>query len=87
MEVARYRALKLLCLNHQRPSKNCRNGGSPIQGIETSFLRDGLFGLISVEMEVARYRALKHCTVTCSPTVVIRRNGGSPMQGIETLLR
>ena len=86
MEVARYRALKLLVRGLfilRKPAG--RNGGSPIQGIETLLIAVIFLVVLLVEMEVARYRALK---LLVRGLFILRkpagRNGGSPIQGIET---
>lgn len=63
----------------------CRNGESPIQGIDTNFLCV-INDLSFVEMGKARNRALTHSLHPDCPSYrFTSRNGRSPKQGIDTI--
>ena len=86
MEVAPFRALThFRTINFRLTSRFRRNGGRPIQGIDTSNYGSLLQFLFGVEMEVAPFRPLTQC-YNCNNQrdVDSGRNEARPTQGIVT---
>ncbi len=86
MEVAPFRALTRLTFNQSFAwSSLSRNGGRPIQGIDTKKRNYISVLFVIVEMEVAPFRPLTQC-YNCNNQrdVDSGRNEARPTQGIVT---